>query len=188
MPDGSQLCRPPRLCASQSACKRQAQTGFPARPSAKLQTVSGGRLIESSGGTPRYAPTSTSASCPVQPWLRVEEGRSAVSTFGFPCRQNPGSAGSGSYQAPVDNCATPGRTASSTASPARQTPRVVEDPYEVPVAQPASRRVGGVHPHRFPPGDLDRLAMRADVQLAVQPGPRLVGDQLQTEAPSLDRA
>ena len=30
----------------------------------------------------RYASTSTSANCPVHPWLRLEDGRSAVSTFG----------------------------------------------------------------------------------------------------------
>src|SRR3984957_7464888 len=40
-----------------------------------------------------------------------------------------------------------------------------------------------MHAHRLTPGDLDRLAVRADVQLAVQPGPRLVGDQLQGKAP-----
>jgi hypothetical protein len=46
----------------------------------------------SSGGTPRYAPVRLDLdqrSCPVHPWLRAEDGRSAVSTFGFPCRQNP---------------------------------------------------------------------------------------------------
>src|SRR5579859_1575150 len=59
---------------------------------------------------------------------------------------------------------------------------VVEDPHEVTVAQPARLRVGRVHPHRLTPGDLDRLAVRADIQLAVQSRPRLVGDQLQAEA------
>src|ERR1700722_12119880 len=48
------------------------------------------------------------ASWPVVPWERAELGRSAVSTFGLPCRQKDGSAGSGAYQAPVDSCTTPG--------------------------------------------------------------------------------
>src|SRR6266567_491872 len=65
---------------------------------------------------------------------------------------------------------------------------VVEDPYEVAVAQAAGCCVGRMQPHRFTPGDLERLAVRADVQLAVQPGPRLVGDQLQAEAPGGGRA
>jgi predicted ATPase/DNA-binding NarL/FixJ family response regulator len=85
--------------------------------------IAGGRVTDSSGGVPWYRSISTRVNCPAHPWLSVEEGTSAVSTLGFPCRQNVGSAGSGSYQAPVDNCATPGRTASSTASPARQAPR-----------------------------------------------------------------
>src|SRR5262249_32108530 len=89
----------------------------------RKEAIPGGRVTDSSGGVPRYTSTSTRANCPVHAWLRVEEGRSAVSTLGFPCLQNPGSAGSGSYHAPVDNCATPGRTASSIASPARQAPR-----------------------------------------------------------------
>ena len=46
--------------------------------------VAGGRLTESSGGVPRYGSISTRVSWPVQPWLKVEEGRSAVSTFGLP--------------------------------------------------------------------------------------------------------
>src|SRR5258706_1742441 len=60
---------------------------------------------------------------------------------------------------------------------------VVEDPHEVAVVQAAGCRVAGIQPHRLTPGDLDGLAVRADIQLAVEPGPRLVGDQLQTEAP-----
>ena len=44
---------------------------------------------------------------------------------------------------------------------------VVEDPHEVTVVQPAYLRVGRVHPRRLTPGDLDRLAVRADIQLAV---------------------
>src|SRR5712691_13402870 len=50
----------------------------------RLQAVAGGRVTESSGGMPRYGSISTRASWPVQPWLRVEEGRSAVSTLGLP--------------------------------------------------------------------------------------------------------
>jgi hypothetical protein len=50
----------------------------------RLQAVAGGRVTESSGGVPRYGSISTRASWPVQPWLRVEEGRSAVSTLGLP--------------------------------------------------------------------------------------------------------
>ncbi len=50
----------------------------------RLQAVAGGRVTESSGGAPRYGSISTRASWPVQPWLRVEEGRSAVSTLGLP--------------------------------------------------------------------------------------------------------
>ncbi len=51
---------------------------------------------------------------------------------------------------------------------------VVEDPHEVAVVQAAGCRVAGIQPHRLTPGDLDRLAVRADIQLAVEPGPRLV--------------
>ena len=50
----------------------------------RLQAVAGGRVTESSGGMPRYGSISTRANWPVQPWLRVEEGRSAVSTLGLP--------------------------------------------------------------------------------------------------------
>jgi len=50
----------------------------------RLQAVAGGRVTESSGGMPWYGSISTRASWPVQPWLRVEEGRSAVSTLGLP--------------------------------------------------------------------------------------------------------
>jgi hypothetical protein len=46
--------------------------------------VAGGWVTESSGGTPWYGSISTRVSWPVQPWLRVEEGRSAVSTLGLP--------------------------------------------------------------------------------------------------------
>jgi hypothetical protein len=61
-------------------------TGIPSRPGLpwRLQAVAGGRVTDSSGGVPRYASTSTSANCPVHPWLRLEDGRSAVSTLGFP--------------------------------------------------------------------------------------------------------
>ena len=57
------------------------------------------------------------------PWDSAELGRSAVSTFGLPWRQKDGSAGSGSYQAPVESCTTPGRTSSVSVMPARQLPR-----------------------------------------------------------------
>src|SRR5215469_1955917 len=65
---------------------------------------------------------------------------------------------------------------------------VVEDPDELPIAQVPGDRVGRVHPRRLAPGDLDRLAVRTDIELAVQPRPRLVGDQLQAEAPRGGRA
>ncbi len=59
--------------------------GCPAAgPERRLQAVAGGRVTESSGGMPQYGSISTRASWPVQPWLRVEEGRSAVSTLGLP--------------------------------------------------------------------------------------------------------
>jgi hypothetical protein len=70
-----------------------------------------------------YGSISTMASWPVVPWESAELGRSAVSTFGLPWRQKDGSPGSGSYQAPVDSCTTPGRTSSVSATPARQLPR-----------------------------------------------------------------
>ena len=54
------------------------------RPGAEAQAVAGGRVTESSGGMPRYGSISTRASWPVQPWLRAEEGRLAVSTLGLP--------------------------------------------------------------------------------------------------------
>ncbi len=50
----------------------------------RLQAVAGGRVTDSSGGMPWYGSISMRASWPVQPWLRVEEGRSAVSTLGLP--------------------------------------------------------------------------------------------------------
>ena len=105
--------------------------------------MAGGRVTDSSGAAPRYASISTRASCPVHPWLSVEEGRSAVSTLGFPCRQNEGSAGSGSYHAPVDNCATPGRTASSTASPARHAPRSLKIRTRSPSRSPRKTASAG---------------------------------------------
>ena len=49
--------------------------------------VAGGRVTDRSGSGYRYGSIWTRLSWPVQPWLRVEDGRSAVSTFGLPWRQ-----------------------------------------------------------------------------------------------------
>lgn len=48
------------------------------------QAIAGGRVTETSGGLSWYGSISTRVSWPAQPWLRVEEGRSAVSTLGLP--------------------------------------------------------------------------------------------------------
>jgi hypothetical protein len=119
-----------------SACRRGWR-------SARAKAIAGGRVTASSGGASRYAATSTSASCPAHPWLRVEDGWSAVSTFGFPWRQKPGSAGSGSYQAPVDNWTIPGRTASSTHSPARHAPRSLKIRTRSPSLSPRAEASAG---------------------------------------------
>ena len=85
----------------------------------------------------------------------------------------------GSNQAPVDSCTTPGRTSSVTTAPARQAPRSLKTRTTSPSAMP--RRVassGWMRIGSRPCTLLARLTA-TDVELAVQPGARLVGDQVQ---------
>src|SRR4051794_33166087 len=85
-----------------------------------LSAKAGGLSTVTGGNGPSQRSTSTSLCCAVVPCDSFDDGRSAVSTFGFPCRQKDGSGGSGSYHAPVESWTTPGRNASDTSSPARQ--------------------------------------------------------------------
>jgi hypothetical protein len=61
----------------------------------------------------------------------------------------------------VESWTTPGPHRLVDSQPSQAGTPVVEDPHEVAVAQAADRCVGRVQPHRFTPGDLDRLAVRA---------------------------
>src|SRR5262249_37068101 len=69
-PEGGPARRP----AARGAAGRQRE-----ETRTRPQAVAGGRVTDSSGGVPRCASTSTSANCPVHPWLRLDDGRSAVS-------------------------------------------------------------------------------------------------------------
>ena len=84
----------------------------------------------------------------------------------------------GSYQAPVDSCTTPGRTSSLTTAPARQAPRSLKTRTTSPsVNRRAPRRRRDACGSARGPASC-RLAVGADVELAVQPAWRLVGDQV----------
>ena len=59
---------------------------------------------------------------------------------------------------------------------------LVVEPHDVAVANAARRSVLRMDAHRLAPLDLGGKAGGAEIELAVQPCRRLVGDQLQREA------
>jgi len=60
---------------------------------------------------------------------------------------------------------------------------VVVHAYDITVRDSTGRGIVGMHADRFPPLDLGRLTELADVQLAVQPGLWIVGDQNERKPP-----
>ena len=154
------------------------------RGSGHRGTIVGGRWARTGGSSPSNFSTCTSTCAPVHPRASDEVPTSSVSTFGLPCTHiESGSAGSaGSYQAPVDNCTTSGRRAVVDDQPRQARPAVVEHPDDVAVGQAPCRRICGMHPDGFAPLNFRCLAGAAAVELAVQPGGRLIGQQVQREA------
>src|SRR5262249_34634408 len=61
-------------------------------------------------------------------------------------------------------------------------PALVEHAHHVAAPDAARRRVGGMHADGLAAAHLRRLAERADVELAVQAGRRVVGGELEREA------
>ena len=135
----------------------------------------GGAPIVTGGGGPAQRSTSTSAAGRCSPATAATcrtSARQHVRVAVHAQRTGP---------APVDRVepragrqlhhAAAARSSVSTA-PARQAPRSLNTRTTSPSAMPRARGVVGVHPHRLAPGDLAGLAVRADVELAVQPRAR----------------
>jgi len=87
--------------------------------------ISGGSNAVTFGNSPSYRSISTMQVCAIGPWARLEVPLSGVSMFGLPCLQRlPGWPGaSGSNQAPVGSCMTPGRMVSLMMAALRHAPR-----------------------------------------------------------------
>ena len=136
------------------------------------------------GSDPKYFSHSTTVTWPQQPCASRDVPTSRVSTFGLPWTQSGCAAAprSGSYQAPVDNCSTPGMTSSVTAAAARHAPRSLNRRTMSPSAIPRCAASIGLRRTTSRPAIFLRLAVGTEVELTVQPGRRLVGDQRQRVA------
>ena len=131
-----------------------------------------------------YFSISTSTCAPVHPRASDDVPVSDVSTLGLPCTHiaSGSPASSGSYQAPVDSCTTP-RPQPVVDGDARQAgAAVVEDAHDVAGHQPALGGVRGLHADRLAVLDFRALAGGAAVELAVQAGGGLVGEQVQRDS------
>ena len=135
-----------------------------------LLSMLGGRCARTGARCAVAFSISTSTCWPVEPWARRDVPRSGVSTLGLPCthigrrpsRVEP-RAGRQLHDRRAHVVGDDG--AGQAGAP------VVEHPHDVAVGDAARRGVVGVDADRLAARDLGRLAVRAGVELAVQPAP-----------------
>ena len=109
---------------------------------------------------------------------------SRVSTFGLPWTQSGCSAAPGCRIVPGagGQLHHAGHDVVCNSSGGQARAAIVEQADDVAIGDAAARGIGGVETDGFAAGDFLGLAVGAEIELAVQPGRRLVGDQRQRVA------
>ncbi len=136
------------------------------------------------GSAPEYFSHSTTVTWPQQPCASREVPMSRVSTFGLPWTQSGCSAAPGLRIVPGagGQLQHAGHDVVCDRGGGQARAAIVEQADDVAIGDAAARGIGGVETDGFAAGDLFGLAVGTEVELAVQPGRRLVGDQRQRVA------
>src|SRR5690606_12545762 len=137
---------PPRVEVPGHSANLRMHRDFQPLPSGdQAETVLGGSNTVIGGSSSSHGSISTRALWAMGPWPRREVPLSIVRVFALPClsRLLPLAGSSGSYQAPVASCTTPGMTRSVITAPASTWPRPLNTRTTSPALMPRASASAG---------------------------------------------